>query len=108
MKPVTDQSGLSQIGQILMPVKDLQRAAAFYREILGMKFLFDIPDAAFFDCDGTRLMLSAPESPEFDHPGSILYFKVKDLQSEYELLVTRGIQFIDQPHLIARMDKYDL
>jgi predicted enzyme related to lactoylglutathione lyase len=108
MKPVAPQSGLSHIGQILMPVKDLKRAAAFYREILGLKFLFDIADAAFFDCDGTRLMLSTPESPEFDHPGSVLYFKVNDLQSIYELLVTRRVQFIDQPHLIARMDKYDL
>jgi catechol 2,3-dioxygenase-like lactoylglutathione lyase family enzyme len=67
---------LSTIGQIAMVVKDVPRAVTFYRDTLGMRFLFQAPPAlAFFDCDGIRLMLTVPEEKEFDHPGSPIYFK---------------------------------
>ena len=65
---------LSTIGQVAMVVKDVPRAVAFYRDTLGMRFLFQAPPSlAFFDCGGIRLMLTVPEEKEFDHPGSILY-----------------------------------
>lgn len=63
---------------------------------------------AFFDCGGTRLMLSKPEKPEFDHPSSILYFKVADIHASHATLVERGVKIEDPPHLIAKMGKYDL
>ena len=100
--------GLSQIGQIAIPVKDLDRAVACYREQLGMTHLFSVPNLAFFDAGGVRLMLSRPEKPEFDHPSSILYYKVDDVHQAYETLKQRGVRFEDQPHLIARMGTYDL
>jgi catechol 2,3-dioxygenase-like lactoylglutathione lyase family enzyme len=100
--------GLSQIGQIAVTVRDLDRAIAFYRDALGMPFLFRVPDLAFFDCDGVRLMLSAPEGPEFDHPSSVLYFRVADLDAAYTTLIERGVDFDDQPHLIATMPDHDL
>jgi methylmalonyl-CoA/ethylmalonyl-CoA epimerase len=68
-------------------VHDLERAAVFYKETLGMKHLFTgPPNMAFFDCGGIRLMLAIPERPEFDHPSSILYFKVPDIEHAHKVL----------------------
>jgi catechol 2,3-dioxygenase-like lactoylglutathione lyase family enzyme len=99
--------GLTRIGQIAITAKDLDRAVAFYRDTLGMQFLFRVPNLAFFDC-GVRLMLSNPESEEFDHPASVIYYQVGDLQQAYDTLSARGAAFIDQPHLIATMPDHDL
>lgn len=105
---VTDQVALDRIGQIAINVKDLARAVSFYRDTLGMRFLFEVPNLAFFDCGGVRLMLSPPEKPEFDHPGSILYYKVADINATFAALKGRDVSFIDEPHLIARMPDHDL
>ena len=104
----TQPAGLGPIGQIAIVVHDLDAAVAFYRDKLGMAFLFSVPGLAFFDCGGIRLMLSRPEKPEFDHPSSIIYFKVDDIHAMYETLRGRGVPFDDAPHLIANMDSYDL
>ncbi len=96
--------GLGRIGQIAMNAKNLDRAIAFYRDALGIPFLFRAPpQLAFFDCDGTRLLLDAPEDKEFDHPGSILYFSVDDINAMYRTLQSRGVQFRKEPHLIAKL-----
>src|SRR5262245_43444225 len=100
--------GLSRIGQIGIVVKDLNRAVAFYRDTLGMPFLFQVPNLAFFDCGGVRLMLSPPERPDLDHPASILYYNVDDLNQAYATLCERGAAFVDEPHLIAKMSDHDL
>lgn len=100
---------LSQIGQISVNAQDINRATEFYRDILGMKYLFSAPpNLAFFDCAGIRLMLTIPEREEFRHPGSILYFKVDDINGAYENLVGKGVRFDDKPHLVARMQSHDL
>ena len=99
---------LTQIGQIAITVRDLDRAVAFYRDTLGMKFLFQAPNLAFFDCSGVRLMLGIPEKPEFNHPASILYYKVPDIEAVHQALVARGVKFDDAPHLIVRMPDHDL
>lgn len=100
---------LSTIGQIATAVKDLPRAVAFYRDRLGLKFLFQAPPGlAFFDCGGVRLMIEVPPDKEFDHPGSILYFKVDDIDGAYADLKGRGVPFRDEPHLIAKMPDYEL
>ena len=100
--------GLSQIGQVALRIHDLDRTIEFYRDTLGMKFLFNTPTMAFFDCGGVRLMLSIPERPEFDRPGSILYFKVDDIEAARSTLIDRGVEFIDEPHLIARLPDHEL
>ena len=107
---MTDNSnfGLTQIGQIAINAKDLDRASSFYRDILGMKHLFSIPIAAFFDCEGVMLMLMLPSKPEFDHPSSIIYFNVDDIQQATETLLTRGVHFEEKPNLVADMGSYDL
>ena len=107
--PIPIGPTLSRIGQIFVNVKDFDRAIAFYRDTLGMTFLFQAPpNMAFFDCDGIRLMLAIPERPEFDHPSSILYFKVEDIQAVYDALVGRGARFESKPMLIAPMETHDL
>lgn len=103
-----DQVALDRIGQIAIRASDIARAVRFYRDTLGMRFLFEVSNLAFFDCGGVRLMLSPAESPEFDHPGSVLYYKVADINATYSALKGRGVDFVDQPHLIARMPDHDL
>ena len=95
--------GLSRLHQISMRAHDIDRAVRFYRDTLGLPFLFMAPPRlAFFNCDGVRLMLSTPE-PGFDHPGSVLYFAVEDIQQVYETLRSRGVAFRTQPHRIATL-----
>jgi len=105
----TNEFGLSTIKQIAINAHDIERATTFYREKLGMKHLFSVPpNLAFFDCDGVRLMLSLPAKPEFDHPSSILYFKVDDIQRAARTLMERGVTFVEQPEFVANMGSYDL
>jgi methylmalonyl-CoA/ethylmalonyl-CoA epimerase len=109
MVAVAGEFGLSTIGQIAVNVHDLPRAVAFYRDTLGMRLLFEAPPKmAFFDCGGVRLMLSLPERPEYDHPASIIYYKVEDIQQAAAVLQARGVAFDSAPHLIAKLPQADL
>ena len=100
---------LSRIGQIAVPVKDIDRAVAFYRDRLGLPFLFAAPPRlAFFDCGGTRLMLDVPEDAAFAHPGSVLYFMVDDIDAAHGEMQARGVMFTGAPHLIAKMPDHEL
>jgi len=99
---MTDTSfGLSTIGQLLVPVRDVERATAFYRDVLGIRFLFAFPGMAFFDADGVRLYLSQPESPGFDGRATI-YFRVADIRAAVAALEARGVTFDDRPHVVHR------
>jgi len=100
--------GLAQIGQIAIVVQDLERTVAYYRDKLGMQFLFTAGTLAFFDCAGTRLMLSTPEPGQNSSGNSIIYFTVGDIAAAYRELSVRGVPFDDQPHIIANMGTYDL
>lgn len=105
----TPTIGLGAIGQVAMNAHDIPRAVAFYRDALGMRLLFEAPPKmAFFDCGGVRLMLSLPENAEYDHAGSILYFKVDDIEQAHGALAARGVAFADRPHLVARMPDHEL
>jgi methylmalonyl-CoA/ethylmalonyl-CoA epimerase len=101
--------GLTQIGQIAMPVRNVERAIAFYRDVLGMRFLFQAPPGlGFFDCSGVRLMLDGPAGAQAGAHGSVLYYKVPDLQDAFATLTGRGVAFEGQPHLIAKMPDHEL
>ncbi len=107
--PIPIGPTLSQIGQIFVNVKDLDRAIAFYRDTLGMTFLFQAPPhMAFFDCGGIRIMLGIADNPLVDHPASVIYYKVEDIEKVYEVFNARGVEFIVKPHLVAPMPTYDL
>ena len=105
---IAEQPGLSRIGQISINVHDIERAIAFYRDTLGLRFLFQAPKIAFFDCDGIRLYLAIAEKPEFDHPSSILYFKVDYIQATSSSLASKGVEFEQEAHLVAPMPDHDL
>ncbi len=99
---------LSRIGQIAVNVRDCRRAVAFYRNVLGMEFLFEVPRMGFFNCDGIRLMLSESESPELHHPASIIYYGVADIQQAFETLSQAGVVFTSPPRCIATVGNHDL
>ena len=100
---------IESLGQVALTVRDVQRSVAFYREELGLPFLFaPAPTLAFFMIGDVRLMLSAPEG-EFTPGGStVLYLRVADIEAEHAALVAHGVSFIDAPHLIARMPDHEL
>lgn len=113
MTPTRTAAGdtaLGTIAQIAITVADVDRAIAFYRDALGLPFLFSAgPRLAFLDAAGVRLMLSAPEGGFT--PGSdsiVLYFKVGDIQRAHADLSARGVSFVDEPHLVARMPDHEL
>ena len=99
---------IERIGQIYVTAHDLDRAVRFYRDTLGLTFLFQVPRMAFFDCGGIRLMLGLPDAPEFDHPASIIYYRVTDIEAAHATLVARGVSFRQAPHLVAKLATFDL
>jgi methylmalonyl-CoA/ethylmalonyl-CoA epimerase len=98
---MNDELGLSTLGQILVPVTDIDRATDFYRDQLGIRFLFSYPGIAFFDADGVRLYLATPEQPDFDGRAT-LYFKVADIGAAVAALEGRGVEFRNKPHVVHR------
>ena len=101
--------GLSAIGQIFVRARDLDRAVRFYRDTLGMPFLFQAPpNMAFFQCGATTVMLGVPEAPEFDHAASLVYYLVPDIATAHTTLRGRGVEFISEPHLVHRAADYEL
>jgi len=106
---MTDGLGITRLGQVQVRAHDVDRAAEFYEEVLGLRLLFKAPPGlAFFDCGGVRLMLDRPEKPEFDHASSILYFSVPDIRAAHAAMKVKGVRFEDEPHMIARMPDHDL
>lgn len=99
---------LDGLMQVAVNVKDVDRATAFYRDALGLKFLFSAPGLAFFDSGGVRLMLAKPERPDLDHPSSVLYFRAGTIEDAHRALSARGVPFLTKPHVVHRADDYDL
>ena len=105
---MTEQAfGLHTIGQIHVSVSDVDRAVEFYRDRLGMRFLFQVPHMAFFDCDGVRLYLGIPESAEF-RSRATLYFTVADLDEAVAALEGRGVEFSNRPQVVHRTETTEL
>lgn len=105
----TPSTVITRLGQVAIPAADLARAIAFYRDVLGLRLLFEAPPKlAFFDCGGVRLMISEPEGGTAFQPGSILYYVVDDLKGTHEALAARGVQFLHGPQLVARMPDHEL
>lgn len=94
---------IQKVGQIGVPVKDLERAIHFYKEQLGLPLLFNTNNMAFFECNGLRLLLSLPEKEEFAHSSSVVYFQVEDIKEAYNELIAKGVPFIDEPHIVAKI-----
>jgi catechol 2,3-dioxygenase-like lactoylglutathione lyase family enzyme len=101
-------SDLTRIGQIAINAHDVERATQFYRDILGLELLFEVSGMAFFNCGGVRLMLSLASAPEYDHPGSVLYYAVSDIRRTHAKLKNKGVRFESVPHKIADMPDHEL
>jgi methylmalonyl-CoA/ethylmalonyl-CoA epimerase len=98
---------LNDIGQIALTVRDLARAKDFYQKTLGMRFLFDAGTMAFLQCGAIRLMIGLSEEV-VPIGGTILYFRVSDIQKTHGELMEKGVEFVQPPHLVARMPDHEL
>jgi methylmalonyl-CoA/ethylmalonyl-CoA epimerase len=99
---------IQKVGQIGVPVKNLENAIAFYKDILDLPLLFNTDRLAFFECNGMRLFLSLPESEEFAHPSSVIYFQVQDIHASYEELKGKEVSFMDEPHIVGTMGNIEI
>lgn len=107
-QPTAPPFALDRIGQIAVPVTDVERATAFYRDTLAMRFLFAAPPGlAFFDLGGVRLMLDGPARAQAGN-SSVLYYQVADLQAAFATLSERGVCFEREPHLVAKLPDHEL
>ena len=102
-----DGVALSSLLQLSMPVQDIDRAVAFYRDQLRARFLFQAGTLGFFDLDGVRLMLAVPEG-EGGAGGSVLYFRVPNVEEAHAALLARGVDFVTAPHVVHRDERMEL
>lgn len=103
-----DGFGLERIGQVAIPVSDVERAITFYRDVLGMRFLFRAPPGlGFFECGGVRVMLDA-SAAERAGQSSVLYYAVDDLDAACATLAARAVVFEAAPHLVAKLPDHEL
>jgi len=107
MEDTKNSIHLNDISQIALTVRDLEEAKTFYRDTLGMRFLFDAGTMAFFQCGSVRLMIGTSEK-SMEPGGTIVYFRVADLQLTYAELKAKAVPFVQEPHLVARMKSHDL
>ncbi|MBM7587109.1 putative enzyme related to lactoylglutathione lyase [Bacillus pakistanensis] len=98
-----ERNTIEKVGQIGIPVKDLNKAISFYKDVLELQLLFNTDNMAFFECNGIRLLLSLPEKGEFAHSSSVIYFQIDNIKEKYQELIKKGVSFIDEPHIVAKM-----
>jgi predicted enzyme related to lactoylglutathione lyase len=99
----------SDIGQIAITVSDVDKAVVFYRDVLGLKFLFSAgPNLAFLAAGSVRLMLSTPQGAGTVGKNSLLYFKASDIAATHAAIVARGATGERAPQLAARMPDHEL
>ena len=97
------------IGQLLVPVEHLERAIAFYRDTIGLRFLFSAPpQMSFFQCGDVRLLIGVPEADTDRQRGSAIYFRVADIDAVFTTLSARGVAFGTPPHLVHRAPTSEL
>lgn len=101
--------GIAGIGQVAIAVDDLERSVEFYRDVMGLECLFQVPPAmAFFDCGGVRLMVTTRQGEARDHRTSVIYYRVEDVETAYEALAARGAAAERKPQVTARMPDHEL
>ena len=99
----------AKIAQLLIPVEDFDKGVAFYRDVLGIPFLFAAPpQMAFFDCGGVRLLVGVMPPGQKAQRGSAIYFQVPDIQAVFATLKEKGVAFVAPPHVVNRTAKTEL
>jgi len=101
-------SQVTGILQIAITVKDIERATAFYRDVLGLRLLIKAPNMAFFDCGGVRLYLASGEGTEHQGASSCIYFRTDDISGLLGALKEKGVSIHQEPQILARMPDHDL
>ena len=96
------------LGQLSVTVSDLARATRFYRDTLGLMYLFSAPNMAFFDCGGVRLMLGLTDKEGLAAHSSILYFKVDDIRAAHQELANKSVHTEGEPHIVTKLPDHDL
>lgn len=97
------------VAQLLIPVTDLQRAVPYYRDVLGLPFLFEAPpQMAFFRCGAIRVLVGVPSTPAHAARGGTVYFRVSDIRGVHATLTSRGVSFQVAPHLVHRTPQVEL
>jgi len=97
------------VGQLQIPVDDLDRGVAFYRDVLGLRFLFTAPpQMAFFMCGNVRLLVGVVPAGQKAQRGSAIYFSVKDINAVFSSLSASGVRFGVGPHAVHRTPKSEL
>jgi methylmalonyl-CoA/ethylmalonyl-CoA epimerase len=99
---------LGPLAQVAVTFRDVPRAVAWYRDVLGLPLVFETNGMAFFAMGDVRLMMTTPEQPEHDHPASVLYFRVANIDEAYATLASYGAAFEDTPHLIGKMGNTEI
>jgi methylmalonyl-CoA/ethylmalonyl-CoA epimerase len=100
---------VTALGQIALTVSDVERSAAFYRDEVGLPFLFSAgPTLAFLSIGNVRLMLSAQEGTFTPGSSTVLYLRVADIEAAHAAMRERGVSFVDEPHLVATMPDHEL
>jgi methylmalonyl-CoA/ethylmalonyl-CoA epimerase len=94
---------LGKLAQVAVTFRDLPAAITFYRDVLALPLMFETGGMAFFALGDVRLMMTVPEQPEYDHPASVLYFRVENIAATHAELVDRGVEFDAMPHVIGKM-----
>ena len=105
----TSSAGIDAVGQVAITVLDLDRARAFYRDVLGLNHLFDAPPGmSFFQCGTVRLLLGLREQGTETLSTSVLYYRVPDIQRAHAGLAALKVAVREPPRLVAAMPEHDL
>jgi methylmalonyl-CoA/ethylmalonyl-CoA epimerase len=97
------------VSQLLVPVDDLAKGVSFYRDVLGLPFLFEAPpQMAFFNCGGIRLLLGVPPPGQAAHRGSAIYFRVSEIGAVFSTLKEAGVVFSAEPHVVHKTPSTEL
>lgn len=109
MQDASPPTALNSIGQIHISAQDFERARTFYKDVLGLAMLFEVPEQkmAFFDCGGVRLYLGVPTKPEYA-ANSFLYYNVADIDAAYARLAENGVSFLNPPMAIHKTENSEL
>jgi methylmalonyl-CoA/ethylmalonyl-CoA epimerase len=92
----------AKVAQLLIPVENFDKGVAFYRDVLGVPFLFAVPPMAFFNCGGVRLLVGVLPSGQEAQRGSVIYFQVPDIHAVVSSLKDQDVRFMAEPHIVHR------
>ena len=99
----------AKIAQLMIPVDDFEKGLTFYRDVLGLPFLFSAPpQMAFFNCSGVRLLVGVLPVGQTPQRGSAIYFQIADIQAVYTSLKDKGVSFTGEPHMVHRTPSAEL